>query len=296
MFFESMENEEALAARKFAALRKKSHIPVQLVDLVEQVLAIQNKARGQAVVPGVVAGPGSGLASVDQVMQGAPLLARDRFIYDAAQARELFRNLGDLLSGMGGPMAQAAGIVREEGETLMRDAFGAFISNDSAVFVEFAKRTPQAPRTLSFLAQSSLTPSIMALAEAVSKTLPADRTWEQGTCPICGSLAFHSAFKGKEGVRHHSCSFCRAAYRTVRLQCPYCEEREAGKLPYFTADEEPGYRVDACMSCQGYIKTTDFRDFDRASLPALDDLESMALDILAVQRGFTRPTASAWGF
>ncbi|WP_243360397.1 formate dehydrogenase accessory protein FdhE [Fundidesulfovibrio terrae] len=294
--FESMEREDKLAARKFADLRKKPHIPAQLVDLVEQVRSIQSQARGQAVVPTVFAGPGSGLASVDQVIQGAPLLARERFSYDAAQAGQLFGRFQELLSGMGGPMAQSAGIVREEGETLMRAAFDAFMANDSSVFVEFAKRTPNAPRALSFLAQSSLTPSITALAESLSASLPKDRTWDQGTCPICGSLAFHSVLSGKEGVRVNCCSFCRAAYRTVRLQCPYCEERDAAKLPYFTADEEPGYRVDACLSCQGYIKTTDFREFDRPSLPALDDLESMSLDILAMKRGFTRPTASAWGF
>jgi FdhE protein len=294
--FESMEREDKLAARKFADLRKKPHIPAQLIDLVEQVQAAQSKARAEARVPSVFAGPGSGLSSVDQVIQGAPLLARERFVYDAAQAAQLFVRFQDMLADMGGPMAQAAAMVREQGDTLMRQAFDAFIANDSGVFVEFAKRTPQAPRTLSFLAQSSLTPSIMALAESLCASLPQDRTWEQGTCPICGSLAFHSVLSGKEGVRVNSCSFCRAAYRTVRLQCPYCEERDAAKLPYFTADEEPGYRVDACLSCQGYIKTTDFREFDRPSLPALDDLESMALDILAMKRGFTRPTASAWGF
>jgi FdhE protein len=136
----------------------------------------------------------------------------------------------------------------------------------------------------------------MAVAMSMAEALPADRTWNQATCPVCGSLALHSQLVGKEGVRMHTCSFCRAAYRTVRLQCPFCQERDAAKLPFFTADEEPGYRVDVCLSCKGYIKTSDFREFDRISLPVLDDLESMALDILAVKRGFFRPTPSAWGF
>jgi FdhE protein len=35
---------------------------------------------------------------------------------------------------------------------------------------------------------------------------------------------------------------------------------------------------------------------DRQSVPVLDDLESLALDILAREQGFVRPTQSAWGF
>lgn len=291
--FDTVEKEAEIAKRKMAALRKKTHIPAQLLDLVAQVQDVQNQARATAAVEDAPAGA---LASVDQVIQGAPLLARELFRYDHGQAVRLFGDFTDMLTSMGGPMAQAAGVVRDEGETLLRKAFEAFLKPDDSIFIEFAERTSQAPRALSFLVQSSMTPSIMALAGSISKTLPQGRTWEQGTCPICGSLPFHSALTGKEGVRSNSCSFCRACYRSVRLQCPYCQERDAAKLPFFSADEEPGYRVDVCLTCKGYIKTTDFRDFDRPSLAALDDLESLALDILAVKRGFIRPTPSAWGF
>ncbi|MFZ5426816.1 MAG: formate dehydrogenase accessory protein FdhE [Thermodesulfobacteriota bacterium] len=291
--FESLEREEKLAGRKLADLRKKSHIPGQLLELVEKVLEAQSKARAQAKV-NVPDSPD--LAPVEKVIQGAALLPRESFTYDAGQASTLFESFTDLLSGMGGPMAQAAAMVRAEGEPLMTGAFEAFIKDDKSFFDAFAARTPQAPRTLAFLAQSSLTPSIMALAGEIAKTLPAERTWDHAACPVCGSLAFHSAFRNREGVRVNSCSFCRADYRTFRLQCAYCEERDAGKLPYFTADEEPGYRVEACESCKGYIKITDFREFDRPSLAPLDDLESLTLDILAARKGFVRPTPSAWGF
>jgi FdhE protein len=291
--FNSVEHEVKLAGRKLADLRKKTHIPAQLLDLVGEVLAAQNKAREGARLPET---PQTELASLDHVVQGAALLAREHFRFDAEQAARLFVQFGKLLSGMGGGMAQAAGVVLEEGEPLMSKAFDAFLKNDEAFFEEFGKRFPQAPKTLSFLAQSSMTPSIMALAENLSKALPQDRTWEQGSCPVCGSLPFLSSLTGKEGLRVSCCSFCRSSYRTFRLQCAYCQERDAAKLPFFTADEEPGYRVDACLSCKGYIKTTDFREFDRPSLPVLDDLESLALDILAVKRGFIRPTASALGF
>ena len=39
-----------------------------------------------------------------------------------------------------------------------------------------------------------------------------------------------------------------------------------------------------------------FRQLDRPSLPLLDDLESIALDIRAQNQGLARPVLSAWGF
>ncbi len=290
--FDTIAREETITARKLAELRKKSHIPPQLVELVGQVQAVQTRERGQARLPQV---DPSRLASVDQVIQGAALLPRQYFVFDAEQAARLFQTFAGMLTQAGGPMAQAAALALEGGAALRDQAFAAFLAGDEEVFAAFARQAPNAPRALNFLAQSSLTPSLSALAESLAKTLP-ERTWEQATCPVCGSFALHSSLVGKEGARVHCCSFCRANYRTVRLQCPYCQERDAGKMPFFTADEEPGFRLETCETCNGYIKTTDFREFERASYLPLDDLESMALDLLAAKRGLSRPTASAWGF
>jgi len=291
--FDTVEREAVLVERKLAEMKRKTSIPQQVLDLVDQVQRLQTTARGQAFV---AMPPEEDLATLDRVDMGAPLLPRERFLFDAGQAAGLFARFAGLLAEMGGPMAQAAVLALEGGEAVREGAFAAFLASDEAFFSTWAAKTPQAPRTLAFLAQSSLTPSVMALAGSLAGRLPAERTWGHGHCPICGSLPFHSVFTGKEGFRMNSCSFCRATFRAPRLQCAYCLENTAEKLPFFFADEEPGYRIEGCLSCNHYIKTTDFREFDRTSLPALDDLESLTLDILAAKRGFTRPTTSAWGF
>jgi FdhE protein len=54
--------------------------------------------------------------------------------------------------------------------------------------------------------------------------------------------------------------------------------------------------VDVCAACRRYVKAADFRALDKVSVPVLDDLESLALDILAREAGFERPVLSAWGF
>lgn len=291
--FDTVEREAVLVDRKLAEMKRKTSIPPQVLELVAQVQKLQTTARGQAFV----AMPAEGdLATVDRVAMGAPLLPRERFLYDAGQAAGLYSRFMALLAEMGGPMAQAASLIQEGGDALRDTAYAAFLASDEAFFAAWAMKTPQAPRTMAFLAQSSLTPSVMALASSLAKRLPEDRTWGYGHCPICGSLPFHSVLSGKEGFRMNACSFCRATFRAPRLQCAYCLETTAEKLPFYFADEEPGYRIDGCLSCNRYIKSTDFREFDRTSLPALDDLESLTLDILAAKRGFTRPTPSAWGF
>ncbi|GFK93472.1 Protein FdhE [Fundidesulfovibrio magnetotacticus] len=291
--FETVDREKTLIRRKLAQMRKRPHLPAPLLDLAEKVLEMQLAARVEAAA--TVFAPGE-LTPVDQVIAGASLLPRERFPLEMDPAGRLFTDLAGALADLGGPAAQAAAMVLAEGSGFMENALRAYLAGDEAFFTEFSGRTPQAPRTLNFLAQCAVTPQATALAEALSLTLPQDRTWEQGSCPVCGSLAFQSALVGKEGVRHNACSFCRASYRTFRLQCPYCHERDATKLRFFVAEEEPGYRVDTCETCKGYIKTTDFREYDRPSLPALDDLESMTLDILAMRQGYLRPTPSALGF
>jgi len=286
--FESIEEISRRERVKMAGLRKKTLLPVGLLDLVERTMAAQAGAKAESSAVGLELEP------LERVVGGVPLLPRRRFGSDAS-AKSLFGVLLDILEELGGPMAAAAGVVREGGEALMRRGFDAFLQDDAAVFTAFGEQTPEAPRTLSYLAQSSLTAHVASLAREIAGRLPEGRTW--GTvCPVCGSLPLISALVGKEGGRVHTCSFCRASYRTVRLQCPYCQEQDAGKLPFFTADEEPGFRVDACLTCQGYIKTVDFREFDRVSVPVLDDLESMMLDMMAAKRGFKRHTLCAWGF
>jgi len=44
------------------------------------------------------------------------------------------------------------------------------------------------------------------------------------------------------------------------------------------------------------MKTTDFREVDKISIPALNDLESLPLDFVAVKEGYSRGTLSVWGF
>jgi FdhE protein len=171
------------------------------------------------------------------------------------------------------------------------------LRNDAAFFEHWAGRLPNAPALLRFLALSSLTPGFMRMHVVLADRLHTSEVWPYGHCPLCGNPPLIGKLTGKEGFRYHSCSLCRLEYRVPRLGCPFCGEQGSDKLGVFTADTQPGYAVYVCRTCKAYIKLADFREYAlRVSLPALDDLESLPLDMLARQQGFTRLTSSAWGF
>lgn len=282
--------------KKVASLRGKDALPIGLVELLAKARKLQLKARAQAVPVSI---PDPDRCDAASHAQGAPLLPRHSFAVDAERASALMDALKDLAREQGGALARSVQLLEEaerEGVFDRKEAFARFIADDADHFARLCELTPEAPRLIPFLVQASATPFVEVMAEAVVGEAGLGSVWQHGHCPVCGSLPLIGRLLEKEGHRSLVCSFCHSEYRTRRLQCPYCLEEDMEKLEYFDSPDEPGYMVNVCRSCNGYIKTADFRKLDKPSLPLFDDLESLALDMLASQKGLTRPTLSAWGF
>jgi FdhE protein len=145
---------------------------------------------------------------------------------------------------------------------------------------------------LSFLIQCSTQPSIEAGVKRLRSDLQPDM-WLRGYCPVCGSLPFLSLFKEEVGKRYLLCSYCRYQWRIDRLFCPFCNNKEQGSLHYFHGEGEEIYRMDLCDQCHQYIKTIDLRQMGESD-PLLEDLATLHLDILAVQKGYKRPVPNPW--
>ncbi|MES9994657.1 formate dehydrogenase accessory protein FdhE [Desulfovibrio aminophilus] len=290
------KNIMAELEKKLGQLRENEYLPPELVRLVGEVARRQDEAQAAARFelpdPAVLTSP-------EENLQGRPLLARESFPADRDLARALFDEFLNLLTELGGDLEEAAGVVRtarESGELDLERALDAFLSGDDAWFAAFGQRTPNAPRVLNFLVQAALTPGLAAAAARLAEGLDLETPRQHGHCPVCGSLPLISNLEGKEGRRQVTCSFCRTSYRVRRLACPFCDHADPQGSRSFTVQEIPGYRVEVCDSCRSYMKTADFREMDRPSVPVLNDLESLPLDYLAQKQGFRRPTLSAWGF
>jgi len=81
------------------------------------------------------------------------------------------------------------------------------------------------------------------------------------------------------------CGICAEERPHVRLACPSCGEEDPAKLPRFTAREIPWIRIDACDACRTYLKAVDVSKEPDAE-PAVDELASTPLDVIARERGY----------
>ncbi|MFO8031754.1 MAG: formate dehydrogenase accessory protein FdhE [Desulfohalobiaceae bacterium] len=276
-------------------LQGREDIPEQLVQLVQDIVQLHSHAlaENQASLP-----EKEQIAEPERHLQGVPLFTREQFTYDQNQA--------DLV------LEQAIGLLAKDAEHLQSDLerlqemlsvgqidkqsiFQAHLENDQDFFLSWAESFPGAPGMLRFLAQTSLYPSLYKIAEHLLQYHEQERSWDFGYCPVCGSLPLICLLQ-KQGQRYGCCSFCGVRYMLPRLGCVFCGEKEAARQDYFYAEQVPGFKVDVCQTCNNYIKTADFRQMDRHYHPALDDLESLPLDLVAQDKGYTRPTLSAWGF
>jgi FdhE protein len=143
-----------------------------------------------------------------------------------------------------------------------------------------------------FLVQNSIRPSIEAGMEQLRSELDPE-TWLKGYCPICGSLPSLSLLKEEVGKRYLLCSYCGYQWRTDRIFCPFCNNKEQGSLQYFYGEGEETYRIDLCDKCHQYIKMIDQRVTGEGDL-ILEDLATLHLDILASQKGYKRPVPNLW--
>jgi FdhE protein len=289
-----MDKERKRLERKLTLLSKKEFLPAPLLRIVSDTATLQLAARGEVSVqaPSIPTPP-------DAHVQGMPLLPRELFSFDPKQTAILFGKLLALMEAAGGGLTEAAATIRaglEDRTFSLTEACEAFLKDDTLFFADWAARLPNAPSLVRYLIQGSLTPSLEAVAEQLKEHHNNEVPWTFGHCPYCGSQPLIATLREKEGFKHLTCSFCRGEYRAKRLQCSFCGEEDHEKLEYFKAEGEPGFEVHVCHTCNCYIKTADFRELDVVSIPALDDLESLALDILAREQGLSRPTLSAWGF
>jgi len=146
---------------------------------------------------------------------------------------------------------------------------------------------------LSFLVKASVRPSLEAQMEQLKRIIDLE-TWLKRNCPICGSLPYIAELRDEGGKKYFRCSFCGCQWRWERLACPYCQNRTIDALHYFYSEEEEAYRVDLCDQCKGYIKTVDSRKLDYEPDLDLEDVITIHLDLLAIEKGYKRPVPTAW--
>lgn len=145
-----------------------------------------------------------------------------------------------------------------------------------------------------FLIKTGFSPFMTGYAEKLLETVEFNK-WQGGGCPVCGSEPLIARLDEEAGKRWMFCSMCHTEWAHKRLVCPFCENDDHESLRYFYVENDEARRVDVCDKCKRYIKTIDFRKVDRVLNPFVENISTLALDIVAETEGFRGADISPFG-
>ncbi len=114
--------------------------------------------------------------------------------------------------------------------------------------------------------------------------------WLKNRCPVCGfkpSLSHVMDSEDTEGSRYLSCVLCNTQWLYNRTSCVRCGNNEDNTIDYFYYEGEPYAQLQACRKCNTYMKIIDMR-IDGLSVPYVDDIATLYLDLWAKERGYLK--------
>jgi FdhE protein len=232
------------------------------------------RSRFAAVEPGPSAGASPGGAPPG----GAPLLHGRELVVDAARLQRLVHRLASLAS-LGGYQPS-----RTEALALLQ----AVVQQDRARIDALALSAGVDPAALGSLAELAALPPLHACRRLLEASAPAH--WPHGYCPICASGPVLVEHRGLDRSRWARCGRCGGAWEVEWLRCLYCGERGHERLGSLVPEDGGDVlKVETCASCRGYLKSM------ATLLPIppfellLRDLETVELDLVALDRGYHRP-------
>ena len=141
-----------------------------------------------------------------------------------------------------------------------------------------------------FFAKALVQPYAQRLAE--SGSLRPESPRRENQCPFCLGKPQVSFLKiadaGAESAnRNLLCATCLSSWEFRRVVCAACGEESPSKLSYFQTSEYEHVRIEACDSCKSYIKGVDLTRLGFAD-PLVDDVATAALDLWALEKGYTK--------
>jgi Uncharacterized protein involved in formate dehydrogenase formation len=224
----------------------------------------------------------------------AQLLRAQAQVYDSFRSRRDWLPSGDLETDLPVVRSCMTGLlerVASHGPTsLASEAQALLIEPDIIAYKLLAYW--RAPSDTEFFAKALLQPYARWLAE--TQTTPIGRELAGGdrACPFCGGRPQLSFLQAKEsssesGNRDLLCSICLSSWEFRRVVCANCGEERPAKLGYFHSPEFDHIRIEACDSCQHYLKGIDLTRLGLA-VPLVDEIYAAPLDLWAREHGYTK--------
>jgi len=223
----------------------------------------------------------------------SPLLQRDEFLLDLESSVFLFQSICHLGKESNPYMAHQAAKIEQlldnkkiDLKKILGKGFNEDTINKTSDRFELDKNI------FSYFIRASIAPSIQACLNQLCEKIDPE-IWRKGYCPVCGSVPYLNLLKGDHGKRYLICSYCEYQWGFDRMICPFCNNQNPESLHYFYGEGEEAFRINLCDQCRQYIKSIDMGNMD-GLFPALEDLATIHLDLIAIQKGYQRSTPNFW--
>jgi FdhE protein len=135
----------------------------------------------------------------------------------------------------------------------------------------------------------SLFPALAPLAAKLA-TLQSTGAWGRGYCPSCGNWPLLGEHRGLEQARFLRCGLCAASWAVDRIFCPFCGTRDHQHLHFLHVEGADQQRAVTCDNCQGYLKVLASLVPIPAAELAVQDVATLHLDMVALERGYAAPS------
>ena len=237
-----------------------------------------------------------------KLTRGVPVLATEPIPLPVTiLARTLLALCDELAEGGAGEVAQHIRATIENGGLDAASLLTASLSRDQAAIRAGATHRGLAPDLVWLVAELAVAPYAHVLLRTVLEhpPKPGDSTpnddvlasalddWNHGYCPSCGSWPALAEVVG--GHRALRCSLCAAAWELTAYACVYCAETGGAFVTAAPDEERKDRRLELCSACGSYLKTIDVEAFSPFPLLSICDLETMDLDVAAMEHGYARP-------
>ena len=225
----------------------------------------------------------------------AQLLRAQVAIYESFRSRRNWLPSGHLESDL--PVVQSSmsglleSVVRNGPESLAAEAQG-LLKTDPATVAQELLDYWRSPSDTQFFAKSVLQPYMLWMAETRTAAIGRELAGGERTCPFCGGKPQVSFLQSKEsgsesGNRDLLCATCLCSWEFRRVVCANCGEERPAKLGYFHSPQFDYVRIEACDTCQHYIKGIDLTRLGHA-VPLVDEIYAAPLDLWAREHGYKK--------
>jgi FdhE protein len=226
--------------------------------------------------------------------RGMPILAAEPIPLPVAFLKApLSRICDELAIGGAGEAADQIRQALDDGTMDPGSLLAASFSRDQSAIRAGAGHRGLSPDLTWLAAELAVSPVAHALQHAICG-VPTGQAlgdalaaWNHGYCPACGS--WPALIEVVDQHRTLRCSFCAAGWELTTYGCVYCGDDGEGFVTAAPDVDRAYLRVEMCAACGSYMKTIDLAELSPFPLVTLGDLESMEVDVAAMEHGYGRP-------